>query len=162
MEIPGFLRFAFVGALGFAVDLAVLAFGLNVLKLDVYSARVLCFAVTVSFTWAVNRHVTFGAARARTWSGMAREWMQFVAVNAIGLAANYAVYAVLVSYATGWLAVPYVAAGCGSVAGLLFNYSAYFWTAMLIGSAVVLAVRARQPAEPTPTPAAATSAIESA
>ncbi|MCC6919118.1 MAG: GtrA family protein [Alphaproteobacteria bacterium] len=124
MEIPAFIRFAFVGALGFAVDLGMLFVGLRLLKLDVYSARLLCFAVTVTFTWALNRHVTFGEARARTWPGMAREWVQFVAVNAIGLAANYAVYAALVTYAAGWLAIPYVAAGCGSIAGLLFNYSA--------------------------------------
>jgi putative flippase GtrA len=124
MTLPPFLRFAFVGALGFLVDLAMLWLGLNVLKLDVYSARLVSFAVTVTFTWALNRHVTFGEERARTWPAMGREWTRFVAVNAIGLAVNYAVYALLVTFAGGWLAVPYVAAGCGSAAGLLFNYAA--------------------------------------
>lgn len=124
MTLPPFLRFAFVGALGFLVDLAMLWLGLNILKLDVYSARLVSFAVTVTFTWAANRHVTFGEARARTWSSMAREWLRFVAVNAIGLMVNYAIYAALVTFAGGWLAIPYVAAGCGSAAGLLFNYAA--------------------------------------
>jgi len=124
MTVPPFLRFAFVGGLGFLVDLAILWLGLNLLRLDVYSARLVSFAVTVTFTWALNRHVTFGAERARTWPAIAREWLQFVAVNAIGLAANYAVYAALVTYAGGWLAVPYVAAGFGSLAGLAFNYAA--------------------------------------
>lgn len=124
MPVPPFLRFAFVGALGFLVDLAMLWLGLNVLRLDVYSARLVSFAVTVTFTWAANRHVTFGDTRARTWPGMAREWVRFVGVNAIGLAVNYALYALLVTYGTGWLAVPYVAAGCGSAAGLIFNYAA--------------------------------------
>ena len=122
MPVPPFLRFAFVGGLGFLVDLAMLWLGLDVLGFDVYSARLVSFAVTVTFTWALNRHVTFGENRARTWPAMGREWVRFVAVNAIGLAANYAVYAVLVTYGGGWLAVPYVAAGCGSVAGLVFNY----------------------------------------
>ena len=44
--------------------------------------------------------------------------------NAIGLAVNYAVYAALVTWGEGWLASPYVAAGCGSIAGLGFNYLA--------------------------------------
>lgn len=124
ITLPPFLRFAVVGALGFLVDLAMLWLGFNVLHLDVYSARIVSFAVTVTFTWALNRHVTFGERRARDWPGMVREWLRFVTVNSIGLAANYAVYALLVTYATGWPANPYVAAGCGSAAGLLFNYVA--------------------------------------
>ncbi len=123
-RIPPFLRFAFVGALGFLVDLAMLWVGLDLLGLDVYLARLLCFAVTVTFTWALNRHLTFGDRRARDLAGMAREWLKFVSVNAIGLAVNYAVYAALVTWGEGWLASPYVAAGCGSIAGLGFNYLA--------------------------------------
>ncbi len=124
MSLPPFLRFAIVGALGFLVDLAMLWLGIEGLHLDVYSARILSFAVTVTFTWALNRHVTFGAQRARSWPAMAREWTRFVAVNSLGLAVNYAVYALLVTFAGGWLAIPYVAAGCGSLAGLVFNYAA--------------------------------------
>lgn len=124
MSLPPFLRFAIVGALGFLVDLAMLWLGLNLLHLDVYSARIVSFAVTVTFTWALNRRVTFGDRRAHGIGAMAHEWMRFVVVNSIGLAANYAVYAVLVTYGSGWLAIPYVAAGCGSAAGLVFNYVA--------------------------------------
>ena len=47
-----------------------------------------------------------------------------VAANAIGLAVNYAVYAALLNWGSGWLASPYVAAGCGAIAGLVFNYTA--------------------------------------
>lgn len=122
--IPPFVRFAFVGALGFGVDLAMLWLGIEVLRLDVYTARIVSFAVTVTFTWALNRHLTFGDRRARDARGMAREWARFVVANATGLAVNYAVYAALVTYGSGWLAVPYVAAGCGSAAGLIVNYVA--------------------------------------
>ncbi len=123
-RLPPFLRFAFVGALGFVVDLAMLWVGIELLKLGPYAARAASFAITVTFTWALNRELTFGARKARGLGGMAREWARFVAANAIGLAVNYGVYAALVGWAGGLAANPYVAAGCGSAAGLAFNYAA--------------------------------------
>lgn len=123
-RLPPFLRFAFVGALGFVVDLAVLWVGIELLGLGPYAARAVSFALTVTFTWALNRELTFGDRKAHGAAGMAREWARFVAANSIGLAVNYAVYAALVGWGTGWLASPYIAAGCGAVAGLVFNYAA--------------------------------------
>lgn len=123
-RLPPFLRFAIVGALGFLVDIAVLWLALEAAGIGPYAGRAISFAVTVTFTWAMNRYLTFGERRARGIGGMAREWVRFVAANSIGLAVNYAVYAALVSWAEGWLASPYVAAGCGAVAGLVFNYAA--------------------------------------
>ena len=123
-RLPPFLRFAIVGALGFGVDLAVLWVALEQLQLGVYAARLVSFAVTVTFTWVMNRYLTFGDRRAHGLGGVLTEWARFVAANAIGLAVNYAVYAALVGWGTGWLANPYVAAGCGSIAGLVFNYAA--------------------------------------
>ena len=63
-RLPPFLRFALVGALGFGVDLAVLWVALEPLQLGVYAARLVSFAVTVTFTWAMNRYLTFGNRRA--------------------------------------------------------------------------------------------------
>lgn len=123
-RLPPFLRFAFVGALGFGVDLAALFVAIEGLGLGPYSARLVSFAVTVTFTWAMNRRLTFGDRRAHGLGPVLAEWARFVAVNTLGLAVNYAVYAALVSWAEGWLANPYVAAGCGSIAGLAFNYAA--------------------------------------
>ena len=122
-RLPPFLRFAIIGALGFLLDLAVLALAIEVLGLGSYAGRALSFAVTVTFTWAMNRWLTFADRRAAP-GGILKEWARFVAANAIGLAVNYAVYAALLTWASGWLASPYVAAGCGSVAGLVFNYAA--------------------------------------
>ncbi len=123
-RLPPFLRFAIVGAFGFGVDLGVLWLALEQLQLGVYAARLVSFAVTVTFTWAMNRYVTFGDRRAQGPGGIVREWARFVAANAIGLAVNYAVYAALVGWGSGLLANPYFAAGCGSIAGLVFNYAA--------------------------------------
>lgn len=123
-RLPPFLRFAFVGALGFLVDLAMLGLALEVLHLGVYAGRVFSFAVTVTFTWAMNRTLTFADRRALGVAPMLAEWGRFVLANTAGLAVNYAVYAALVTWGAGLLANPYVAAGCGSIAGLAVNYLA--------------------------------------
>lgn len=123
-RLPPFLSFALIGALGFLVDIAVLALAIEALGLGPYAGRALSFAVTVTFTWAMNRYLTFGDRRARGLGGAAREWARFVAANALGLAVNYGVYAALLNWASGLLANPYAAAGCGALAGLAFNYAA--------------------------------------
>lgn len=123
-RLPPFFRFALVGTLGLAVDLAVLWIGIHVLGLGPYGGRAVSFAFAVTFTWAVNRHVTFGDRRAHGAAGMAREWTRFVAANSIGLAVNYAVYAALLQWGPGLSAEPMVAAGIGAIAGLAFNYTA--------------------------------------
>lgn len=123
-RLPPFFRFAIVGTLGLFVDLAALWLALHVLGLGPYAGRAFSFACAVTFTWALNRHLTFGDKRARDAGGMLREWAKFVAANSIGLAVNYGVYAALIRWADGPLASPYVAAGCGALAGLSFNYAA--------------------------------------
>lgn len=124
MNLPPFFRFAIVGTLGFFVDIAVLWVAIELLGMGPYAGRALSFLVTVTFTWALNRHVTFAAERARDWPGMGREWVRFVLANSLGLAANYGVYAALVATGSGWLGSPYVAAGCGALTGLAINYLA--------------------------------------
>ncbi|MBL9011004.1 MAG: GtrA family protein [Alphaproteobacteria bacterium] len=123
-RLPPFFRFAFVGTLGFGLDLAVLWASLNVLGLDRSSARLVCFAVVVTFTWAMNRQLTFPERRAHGPLPVLREWAHFVTVNSVGLGVNYAVYAAMISFGTGLFASPYVAAGGGAIAGLFFNYLA--------------------------------------
>jgi putative flippase GtrA len=115
-----FLRFALVGGAGFFVDAAILAFGLGILRLDPYSARVISFLGAATFTWWGNRLFTFAdsaSAEART-----QEWGRFVAVNAIGGLVNYGVYAGLVAAAPSPLSNPFVALATGSLSGLAFNF----------------------------------------
>jgi len=56
------LRFAIVGTAGFGVDTIVLYFGLWVLGLGPYSARLISFLVAATATWFCNRVFTFGDA----------------------------------------------------------------------------------------------------
>ncbi|MFT3810235.1 MAG: GtrA family protein [Micropepsaceae bacterium] len=123
-RLPPFLRFAFVGTLGFFLDLGILIIAIEGLGIGPYWGRALSFAVTVTFTWALNRQLTFGERKAYGFSGVLREWARFVAANSIGLAVNYGVYVALLNIGPGLLGSPYVAAGCGALAGLVFNYAA--------------------------------------
>ncbi len=124
LRLPPFLRFAFVGTLGFFLDLGILIIAIEGLGIGPYWGRALSFAVTVTFTWALNRNLTFGERKATGLGGIVREWARFVAANSIGLAVNYGVYVALLNYGPGLLSSPYVAAGCGAIAGLVFNYAA--------------------------------------
>ncbi len=121
-RIPPFLRFAIIGTIAFAFDLAVLRFALNVLGFDLYSAKILCFLVVVTFTWAMNRTFTFPERRAHGAGPIMKEWAHFVAANSIGLTVNYAVYVMLVTFASGFPSNPYFASGCGAIAGMFLNF----------------------------------------
>jgi putative flippase GtrA len=115
-----FLRFAGVGGAGFFVDAAILAFGLHVLGLDPYSARLLSYLGAATFTWWGNRLLTF--ADTASADARAHEWGRFLAVNAIGAAVNYGVYAALVTFAPPPLNNPFAALAAGSLSGLAFNF----------------------------------------
>lgn len=115
-----FLRFAVVGAAGFFVDAGILAFGLHVLSLDPYTARIFSYVGAATFTWWGNRLFTFreqASVNART-----SEWGRFIAVNAVGAIFNYGVYAALVAFAPAPLNNPFAALAAGSLSGLAFNF----------------------------------------
>jgi putative flippase GtrA len=113
-----FLRFGIVGVAGFGVDASVLAAALT-MGSGVYWGRALSYVAAATCTWALNRHWTF---RDRT-SGRVSQWARFLAVNALGGAMNYGVYALLVRH-TGdrSVAFPVFAAAVGSLCGLAFNF----------------------------------------
>jgi putative flippase GtrA len=115
-----FLRFALVGAAGFAVDASILALGLHVLGLNKYLARVFSFLSAATFTWVANRRFTFPEAAGSR--GRAREWARFIAVNAVGGLVNYGVYATLVTFAAAPFSNPFLALAVGSLTGLAFNF----------------------------------------
>lgn len=84
-EFVRFLKFSTVGAIGMVVDLSVLTFAREVLRLPLSLAVGLGFTVAVisNFTW--NRLWTFPESRERP---LASQLMQFVVVNFIGLGIN--------------------------------------------------------------------------
>lgn len=121
-RLPPFVAFAIVGGAGFGVNELCLFIGLHFFGLDALIAALLAFFVTVTFTWYGNRTLTFHGSVAMDARAMVHEWVRFVLVNSIGLAANYATFAALVDFGPSPLSSPYVALAIGSVVGLVFNF----------------------------------------
>lgn len=112
-----FTRFAAVGTLGFLVDTAVLYTLLGV-GAGLYSGRAGSFLMAVTFTWAMNRILTFRDTDPR----LIRQWGTFAIVNSLGGAVNYGVYAALVA-AIGFVAAwPVLGVAAGSLAGMVINF----------------------------------------
>ena len=88
------LRFALVGASGFAVDIAVY-FALQWAGLDHRVARFVSFWPAASWNWLLNRRWTFSE---RAPDARAGQWARFVASSVVGLALNAGSYAVLTTF----------------------------------------------------------------
>jgi len=117
-DLPAFFRFAAVGVVGFAVDATILMLMLS-LGTGFYSGRACSYVAAASCTWALNRSWTFRDTSSRR----ARQWAQFLAVNSIGGAVNYGVYALIVSQLGGAsVALPILAVAAGSICGLALNF----------------------------------------
>jgi putative flippase GtrA len=118
-----FLRYALVGSAGFIVNETTLFVALNALHLGRYAGAIFSFLVTVTFTWWGNRMLTFRAEAASGDEAMLVEWAKFVAANGVGFAVNYATYAAIITFAPAPANNPYFALACGTLAGLIFNFT---------------------------------------
>jgi putative flippase GtrA len=117
------LRFAVIGALGMPVDAGVLWLMTHRVGLDPYSGRVVSWLCAATFTWTGNRYFTFRATRARGLAGTAKEWLRFLAANAVGGLVNVGLYSTLVRFAPPPANNLYVALVLGVLAGLVFNFT---------------------------------------
>lgn len=114
-----FLRFAAVGAAGFLVDAGALWLAMQA-GAGPLGGRALSYLAAATFTWALNRRLTFREAGA---GGALAQWARFLAVNAVGGAVNYAVFAALVLAGGAFAAHPTLAVAAGSASGLVFNFA---------------------------------------
>jgi putative flippase GtrA len=114
-----FLRFAAVGAFGFAIDagtfLSMLAAGS-----DPYLARGASALVAVTATWWFNKEWTFRAPEEAARRGT---FPSYLAVQSGGLAVNYGVFAAVQALIAGGAVHPVAALAAGSAAALLFNFA---------------------------------------
>jgi putative flippase GtrA len=118
IKYRNFLLFAVIGAAGFFVDAGTLWVAMT-LKSGLFLGRAISYLIAASFTWVLNRRVTFQNRD----TNLLFQWMQFLAVNSFGGAVNYSVYVALVLLAPLFASQPVLAVGVGSMSGLIFNYT---------------------------------------
>jgi putative flippase GtrA len=116
------LRFAVIGALGMPVDWCVLQLMVH-WGSGPYLGRMVSWFCAATFTWAGNRYFTFAATRARGPLGAAKEWLRFLAANAVGGLVNVGLYSVLVRFAPPPFNGLTLALICGVLLGLVFNFT---------------------------------------
>jgi putative flippase GtrA len=115
------IKFALVGVVAALIDMAIVETLIRVARLDYYSARLFSYLVAASAAWALNRRFTFqDADRARPHA----QWLRYLALNAVGGAINYGLYAALVTAFALFRRYPFLAVGFGSLAGMTFNFIA--------------------------------------
>ena len=113
------LRFAAVGCVGFAVDVAMLQL-LRAAGAGLLWGRAGSFLVAATTTWALNRRYTFDDRAATA----GRQWLRFLAANGVGGAINFGVYTALGLGSRLCREQPALAVAAGSLAGLAFNFAA--------------------------------------
>jgi len=112
------LRFGVVGCAGFVVDTVVLYTALA-LGMGPYSGRIVSYVVAATGNWALNRLWTFQGSKA---AAPARQWALFLAVNLIGFALNYGLYALLLSRVALVMEHPVLGVAAGALAGMAGNF----------------------------------------
>jgi putative flippase GtrA len=116
------LRFAVIGALGMPVDWVVLQLMVH-WGTGPYLGRMISWFCAATFTWAGNRYFTFAATRARGIIAIGKEWVRYLAANAVGGLVNVGLYSVLVRFAPPPFNDLTIALVCGVMLGLVFNFT---------------------------------------
>jgi len=112
--------FSLAGVAGFLVDAGVV-WVLTRAGVGPIMAQAVAFTMAVTVTWLLNRRFTFAHHASPNWL---REWLHYVVANSVGAVANNGVYALLVVTVALFSKEPVLAVAAGSVAGLIFNFTA--------------------------------------
>lgn len=117
--IGEFLRFAVVGAGGFAIDAAVFMALLSA-GVDPYLGRALSAIVAVTATWWLHREWTFRPQGRDARSGA---YTTYLLVQGGGLLVNYVVFATVLSLTSASPVDAFVALVAGAAVALAFNFA---------------------------------------
>jgi putative flippase GtrA len=105
-----------VGGAAFVLDAGVV-WALGYAGISPYWARVVSLCVSISFTFWLNRYLTFQANGSISW----REVSAYIGASGIGILLNYAIYAGSLKIGLHWL----VAMALGTIIASAFNFLAY-------------------------------------
>jgi putative flippase GtrA len=121
MKLSGqFLRFSIIGTAGYVVDVSVL-YLMHYLGMDLYSARIVSFIVAATSTWIGNRLYTFNSGKSSR-KKLTSEWASYIAAMALGGLANYATYAMLITYLLIFRDHLWLAVAAATSVGLMINF----------------------------------------
>lgn len=112
-----FVRFGIVGLAGFAVDNATV-YGLRG-AIGLYWSGLVAYLLAATTTWALNRVWTFRGAGS---GSMHRQWLSFLAANALGFVLNRGTYVLLISQSQLCWDNPVLAIFAGMLAGMFLNF----------------------------------------
>lgn len=88
-----FLKFGFVGGVGFFVDALLLLILVHKLNIDISISRIFSFLFAVLITWLLNRRFTFSQdSRFKK----RKEYIYYVSIQSIGALLNYIIFITLV------------------------------------------------------------------
>ena len=122
---PRFIFFAFVGAIGIAVNLAVLQIALLVWPASFMLAKSVATFFAMTSNFLLNNGVTYRDRRLRGW-GMLSGFVGFCLIGAIGALTDVGLASQLYADREVW----WVAGTAGAVMGVLWNYamsSMFIW-----------------------------------
>jgi putative flippase GtrA len=112
-----FMQFGTVGVIGFTADTATV-YGLRG-SVGLYVGGTLAYLVAASVTWLLNRIWTF---RGRGGGAMHRQWVLFLAANALGFMLNRGTYFILITVSPLCVQYPVLALAAGMMMGMFMNF----------------------------------------
>ncbi len=114
-----FIRFGIVGAIGLAVDTAIIY--ATRAALGLYIAGAVGLLVAASSNWLLNRAWTFrGRGDA---DALWRQWLKFLAANSLGASLNRGTYFLLVTISPLCATNPVIATFSGTMVGMFVNFT---------------------------------------
>ena len=124
-----FLRFALIGAIGFALDGGGLMLLTEWFDADPIASRFATFSIAVVTTWRLNRRYAFTSGGRRLLAEFGKpalpvrtEFGTYLGVQGFGFLCNLAVYSVAVLFLPHPLNIPIVALVIAAGVGLLANF----------------------------------------
>ena len=116
------VRFAVVGAGGFAVDCAVFALLHYIVGLPLMTARVGSFIAAATTTWFGNRVLTFGFKGQGRWSDKLIQWQKFMFSASISAVPNLLCFKLMVELLPVFTGAVFIAMAVGILVGMVTNY----------------------------------------
>lgn len=111
------LKFGVVGVIGYAIDTATV-YALRG-SLGLYGAGLVSFVVAASGNWILHRVWTF---RGLGGGAIHRQWLTFLAANALGFLLNRGAYVALIATSALCAKEPFLATAGGAIAGMGVNF----------------------------------------